>query len=90
MDESVLSLFVNFMTDIKLDNKILYDETYQELLEKEDACEEDFKKMLTNDQLDTYVHLSELIEERAARYHILAYQQGMKDLLQFLTELTKK
>ncbi len=90
MDESILSLIVNFMTDIKLDEKVMLDEPYLKLQDTESTAEDDFKETLSNKQKKEYYKLSDLREERSARYNILAYQQGMKDLFQFLVELAQK
>ncbi len=90
MDENVFDQIVNFMTGSKLDDKILDDKTYQDILERENACENNFRKMLTEIQRKPYEDLSVLREERSARYNLLAYQQGMRDLFQFFMELARK
>ncbi len=43
MDENVFNQIVNFMTGSKLDDKILDDETYQDILKRESVCENDFR-----------------------------------------------
>lgn len=87
MDESILSSIVNFMTNTQLDKKLLQDSALKNLMEKELVCEKNFRDIITSEQLQAYINLSDLTEQRASRYSILAYQQGMKDLFCFFLEL---
>lgn len=89
--QEVLDIFVENMTNERLDEIIQQDSSYQEVLERLDTAYKPFERFFKEsedpkvkniiNEYDTIQH------EESALYARLAYKQGMKDVMQLLLAL---
>ncbi len=91
MIQEVLDILTEHLTNERLDNIIQQDKKYQDVLERLDTAYQKFEKIyketLDQETQDIIGEYDTISHEESALHVRLAYQQGMKDVMQFLLSL---